>query len=207
MYRRLILALVVFTFVGTGPALADEAAPAAAAESKAAVDPVADQEIGGRLGLRMGGRSTPGGFTVGGVFLYRITGALWSDSAVGFALGSGGAECFRDRHDLVVCDHGLLDGVAGGIHSGVRWVRPGRQGFVPYFRATVGVELVNFADDDVRGVAIPLTLGAGVRARVSNSVSVGGGADLHLGIGRLGRDIGTERQAALIVKVGVDFAL
>jgi hypothetical protein len=172
-----------------------------------AVEGVADQEIGGRLGLRMGGRTTPGGFALGGVYLYRITGSLWSDSSMTFTLGGGGAECFRDRQDLVVCDHGQLDGIAGGVHSGVRWVQPGKQGFVPYVRATLGVELVNYGDDNVNGVAIPVVVGGGVRARVAERISVGGGADLHVGLGRLSKEIGTEPHVAMSVMLGVDFAL
>jgi hypothetical protein len=191
-------------------ALAPAAALADGSEVEAEHDPgedVADQEIGARLGLRMGGRSTPGGLNIGGVFLYRLSDVLWSDSSIAFSVGGGGAECFRDRGDNVLCDHGQLDGVAGGAHSGVRWVQRGKQGFVPYVRATVGLELVNYSDDDVRGIAVPVVLGGGVRARVADRVSVGGGADLHIGIARFNRDIGAEPQVALTVKLGVDFAL
>ncbi len=206
MSRRLIAVLFAVVVVVLG-------APAAAlAEQVVDVeqdvgDHVADQEIGARLGLRMGGRTTPGGFDIGGVFLYRLTDVLWSDSTVAFVAGSGGAECFRDRGDDVLCDHGQLDGVAGGAHSGIRWVQPGKQGFVPYLRATIGIELINYSDDDVRGLAVPVVLGGGVRARVADRISVGGGADLHIGIARLNRDIGAEPQIALTVRLGVDFAL
>lgn len=201
MSRGLIVVMAVV--LAPAAALAGEAVEAV----PDAGDHVADQEIGARIGLRMGGRTTPGGFDIGGVFLYRLTDVLWSDSSVAFVVGGGGAECFRDRGDDVLCDHGQLDGVAGGAHSGLRWVQRGKQGFVPYLRATVGIELVNYSDDDVRGIAVPVVLGGGVRARVADRVSVSGGADLHIGIARLNRDIGAEPQAALIVKLGVDFAL
>jgi hypothetical protein len=215
MPRRLIALAVAIGLASPAIAAADDenrVAPSAdtatipdATEKRVA--PVATQEIGARLGLRMGGRTTPGGFSVGGVYLYQLTDVLWSDSTVSLSVGGGGADCFRDRGDDIVCDHGQLDGVAGGAHSGLRLVQREKQGFVPYARATVGIEVVNFADDDVRGFSIPLTLGAGVRARVADRVAVSGGADLLIGFARLNRDIGAEPQAALIIHFGVDFAL
>jgi len=197
--------VVLFAVMLLAPAAA--VAQATVEAEQDAGDDVADQEIGARIGMRMGGRTTPGGFHLGGVFLYRLNDELWSDSLVAFAVGGGGAECFRDRGDNVLCDHGQLDGVAGGVHSGIRWVQPSKQGFVPYVRGTVGIELVNYSDDDVRGIAVPVVLGGGVRARVADRVSVSGEADLHIGFARLNRDMGVEPQAALIVKLGVDFAL
>jgi hypothetical protein len=196
------------SFYGCWVLVAVAAWPAAglAEPSAAPVEPVADQEVGARVGVRMGGRTTPGGLSVGGSYLYRATESVWFDSGVAFILGAGGSQCFRDRDNAVQCDHSQLDGHALGAHTGIRWVARENQGFVPYARGTIGIEVVRFADDDVSGVAVPLGIGVGLRARVDDRIAVGGGADLSLGVGKLSR-VGAEPQLALAVQFGVEFAL
>ncbi len=198
----LIAALALALVAHAGSARAEEPDAAASLDAH-----VADTELGADLGLRMGGRSTPGGFHLGANFLYRVSDAFSSESTVAFTLGGGNAACFRDRGDDVLCDHGQLDGVAGTLATGLRWMAPVKQGFVPYARGMIGLELVNFDSDDVKGISVPVVLGAGVRTRVSSRIAVGGGADLHVGIAKLGRDIGVDPQVALRVRFGVEFAL
>jgi hypothetical protein len=169
--------------------------------------PGAGQEIGPQLGLRIGGRSTPGGLGVGATFLYRLSDELWSDTQFGASIGGGGAQCFRNRADAVVCDHGQLDGLGFGVIAGLRWYARPQQGFYPYLRAGLGAELVRFGDDGLWGVGVPLGLGAGVRSRVTDAIAVGAGADLQLGVARFDRGVGLEPQAALLVRAAVELAL
>jgi hypothetical protein len=211
MHRRLrsVVAALACGLVGVAPAAADEDAAAAAASSAkaAARAPVAVQELGATIGLRAGGRTTPGGFRAGGVYLYRITGKLWSESTLAFTVGGGSAACFRDRADDVVCDHGALAGRSVALSSGVRWVLAGKQGVVPFLRAGLGLELVSYGVDEVRGLAVPVQVGGGARGRVADRVALVGSAELHAGIGWFSRGIGTEPQAALVVTVGAELAL
>ncbi|RMH43639.1 MAG: hypothetical protein D6689_04645 [Deltaproteobacteria bacterium] len=203
MSRRLIAAAAV--------ACAALAAPAARADSAGAVGARAgvddEHELGARIGLRMGGGTTPGGLGVAVVYLYRLADDVWSESVFDMAVGGGGAACFRDRGDAVRCDHGQLDGFGVGGHTGLRWTLPGKQGFEPFLRGTVGVELVRFGADDLTGIAVPVVVGGGVRAQVAPRVAVGAQADLHAGIARMGRGMSGEPHLALAVVLGVDFVL
>jgi hypothetical protein len=189
--------------------------PAPTVEARADPEPAATpdddlaarQELGLRVGLRMGGRTTPGGLHVGGVLLYRLSEELWSESTAGFTFGGGEAACFRDRADDVVCDHGMLDGTGIAVATGLRWFVRGRQGFAPYLHGTIGGEYVSFGDDDLRGVAVPVTAGAGARVRVNRGTAVGAGAALELGLARFGRHVGGEPQASLSVWAAVELAM
>ena len=209
MPRRLGLAAVLVLGLAA-PAWADPPGGTAPAEEP---EPdgdggVADQEIGVRLGLVAGGRSTPGGLRVGGQYLYQLDDDYWFDGAVLFSFGGGEPSCFRDRADQVHCDQGPLDGFAGEVSMAVRWfLAADRHGFHPYVRVGAGVRVVRFPDDDVSGIAVPLTGGGGVRVRVADRVAVGLEAQLELGAGILSGGLGLEPQAGLAVGGTVEFAL
>lgn len=180
-------------------------APAARAEEP--VDPAGTQELGARLGVEAGGRVTPGGAQLAGSYLYRLSDVDWFEGGIGFTYGGGGAECFRERDDTLVCDHGLVDGFGGELSAGVRRFFAGQERFSPYARAALGARLVVFNGDDVKGFAVPLIVGGGVRAQVADKVSVVGGADLRAGPGWYSRDLGVEPHISLVVHGGVEFRL
>jgi hypothetical protein len=168
---------------------------------------VRDQELGVRTGLVSGGRVTPGGLRIGGHYLYQLTDEDWFDGALLFTFGGGPAACFRDRQDDLVCDHGRLEGFAGELAVGVRRFFPARGGFVPYARVGAALRVVRFGDDDVTGLAVPLTGGAGMRIRVAPWVAVAAEAQLELGGGLFSRGLGLEPQAGLAIGGAVEFAL
>lgn len=167
------------------------------------------QEIGAFLGLELGGGTTPGGLQAAGRYLYRLSDRDWLDTGVAFTFGGGDAECFRDRADDVVCDHGPLSGFAAEASAGIRrtFASAGEGRFVPYAHAGVALRLVSFGDDGLRGAAVPLYLGGGVRARVADRVDVVGGALARAGVGFFNRDVGAEPQLSLAVVGGVEFGL
>ena len=201
MSRQLLIGLVIVFAASTAHAQDVVEAPAAASEV------AHDRELGARLGLTTGGVSTPGGLMVGGQYLYQLSDIDWFEAAVAFTFGGGGANCFRDRSDTFICRHGAIAGFAGEVAVGVRrFLRP-QDAFTPYVRALVGARLVTFSDDEVRGLAIPLTVAAGVRAKVSELVSVGGDAALGFGLGFFNHDLGIEPQFGVMVLASVEFRL
>jgi len=197
MSRRLIAAAVALA-----------AAPGLAQAEAGADDGVHDQELGARLGLAIGSRVTAGGLRVGGHYLYRLSDADWFDGAALFTFGGGGAACFRDRSDDIVCDHGRLDGFAGEVAVGVRRIFfDDPSGIRPFARAGIGLRVVHFGDDDVTGLAVPIIAGAGARLRVDERVAVGAEAQLELGAGLFSRGLGVAPQAALTLGAIVEIAL
>jgi hypothetical protein len=184
-------------------ARADESA----AEPAEAQVPASVQEIGVRTGIAAGGRVTPGGLYLGGVYLYQLSDRDWFDGGLAFTFGSGAAACFRDREDRFLCDHGLVHGFSGEASAGVRrWMRSqGR--FVPYVRAGISLGVAVFNRDEVRGLTLPAWIGGGIRARVSDGVYVAGGAMLKAGVGWFNKELGLEPLAALLMTAGVDFGL
>jgi hypothetical protein len=168
---------------------------------------VGERELGGGIGAAMGGGLTPGGIRVTGDYLYQLSDLDWFDGIVQFTFGTGGAECFRDRQDMVVCDHGPADGVATDLAAGVRRFFPGRDAFRPWVRPAVGVRLSHFSDDDVTGVGVFLSAGGGVRARVSDTIAVGGQAAVEVGGSYFNGDVGAALQLGLAVAVTCEFAL
>lgn len=165
------------------------------------------QLLAGHLGLAAGGRTSPGGLEIGGSYLYRLTESDWLDGGVGFTFGSGSAACFTDRDGEVLCDHGLLKGFSAEVSAAVRREFPGQGKFTPYARLGLGVRLVSFGDDDVKGAAFPVILGGGVRSQVAERVAVFGGADLRAGVGLLTGDVGVEPHLTLAVFFGAEFRL
>ncbi|MCB9571283.1 MAG: hypothetical protein H6709_04255 [Kofleriaceae bacterium] len=191
----------------SAPAPARLRAAAGAADEDAAAPAVADQELGASLGVAIGGAQTAGGLRVEGHYLYQLSDVDWFDGRVAFTFGSGGAACFRDRADELVCDHGAADGFAGELGGGVRRWLGGQQGFRPWAEAGAAVRMIRFGDDDLTGVALPLSLAGGVRARAGDLIAIGGFAALEVGPAVFGGGLGASLQAGLVVGVTVDFAM
>jgi hypothetical protein len=209
--RQLILAAAA---LAAAPAIARADAPGETApiadprvDAGAEAIDVADREIGVQLGIASGGHTTPGGFRIGGRFLYQMSDIDWFEGLVSFTFGSGRASCFRDRADVYTCDHGALDGFSGDLGAGIRRFFGGRDGFRPYARVAAAARVLRFGGDGVSGFAIPLSFGAGVRVRVSDDIAVGGEATVEIGPGWLGRGLGSEFQRGLAVGVTAEIAL
>jgi hypothetical protein len=184
----------------------EEFAPPATVGPTAPAD-MSDQAIGAAIGAAIGGRTTPGGLRIAGNYLYQLTAQDWFDGTAAFTFGSGDAECFRDRMDSVLCDHGVADGYAVELSANVRRFMGGRDKFWPFARAGMGFALVRFADDDVTGVAIPLHFGVGLRVSVSDGIAVTGQAELDVGVARFTNGPGVEPQLGVNVSAGAEFRL
>lgn len=171
-----------------------------------------DQAIGATIGLAGGGRVTPGGVRVIGHYLYQLAETDWFDGTAAFTFGSGDPACFRDRMDDYVCDHSLVDGFSAEVGANVRrffgsTLANQNKDYWPYARLGVGVALVRFSEDDVTGVAIPLHVGGGIRASMSDGVAVTVEATLDLGIGRFSQGLGAEPQLGGSITAGAEFGL
>ena len=165
------------------------------------------QELSGMLGVELGGRVSPGGLHLGGAYLYQLSERDWFDGGLAFTLGGGGRACFQDRDGETICDHGVTDGFGGEIAVGVRRYFTGQGRFTPYARVALALRLISYGGDDVRGFAIPLEAGGGVRARVSDRVSVVGAADLRLGPAWFNSDLGAEPHLGLAVHAAAELRL
>ncbi len=177
-----------------------------------AADELGDQGVGAMTGLATGGRVTAGGVRVSGHYLYQLSDKDWFDGTAAFTIGGGDRACSRDRsaadqRDVMTCDHGIADGAAVEIAAGVRRMFAGQGAFRPFARAAIGISYTRFATDDVSGVAFPLHLGGGVRAKVSEGVALVAITELTLGLGRFGRGLETEPQLGLAVTAGAEFRL
>lgn len=196
--------------LGAGRAAAapprEEAASAATAAAPDWV-PAGERELGLRLGLATGGRVTPGGVRMAGVMLYRLSDNDWFEGSMGFTFGRRGDGCYIERAGAFTCTHGALAGAGADLMAGIRRFVVPRKQFAPYLRAGVGLRLVRFPGDEVDGLAVPLVLGVGVRARVSDLIAVGGDAALEAGAGLFDRDLGLEPQLGLAVQATVEFWL
>lgn len=169
--------------------------------------PAGERELGARLGLAMGGGTTPGGVRLAGVMLYRMSDADWFDGSLGFTFGGRSSGCAVGADGVLACNHGSLGGAAADVVLGVRRFFAMRQQFAPYLRAGAGLRVVRFDGDELDGVAIPLVLGAGVRARLNDLIAVGGDAALEAGFGLFDRDLGIEPQLGLSVQAVIEFWL
>lgn len=197
MSRRLIVAMLA---VG-GAAQADPA------DSGTVASDVGDQAIGADIGANGGGRDTAGGARVSGHYLYQLSDTDWFDGTASFTFGGGGAACFRDRMNAFVCEHGIADGRAVEVTAAVRRYFNAQGDFRPFARLGIGVGIVNFGDDSVTGLAIPVHLGGGVRADVADSIAIVGQADLAAGFGVFNKSLGLEPQLGLAVTAGAEFKL
>lgn len=172
-----------------------------------AADELGDQGIGAMTGLATGGRVTAGGVRVDGHYLYQLSSRDWFDGTASFTIGSGDPACSRDRMDVMTCDHGLADGAALELAAGVRRMFAGQGAFRPFLRGAIGISYTRFANDDVSGVAFPLHVGGGVRAKVAEGVALVGMSELTVGLGRFGRGLETEPQLGLAITAGAEFRL
>jgi hypothetical protein len=177
------------------------------ASESAALDPAGERELGARLGVAMGRRFTPGGVRVAGVMLYRLSESEWFDGSMAFTFGRSRSTCFTDRDGAFACDYGVIDGTAIDLVAGIRHFLPGPERFAPYVRAGVGVRLLSFGGDDVRGLAVPVSAGVGVRARVSDLVAVGGDVGAEAGIAWLDHGLGSQSQLGIVMQAMVELWL
>ena len=69
------------------------------------------------------------------------------------------------------------------------------------------MSLVRFSGDDVSGIAFPVHLGGGLRARVAPGVAVVTQGELQVGLGRFGDALGTEPQVGVAITAGAEFRL
>lgn len=192
-------------------ALALTAAGAPARADDAGADPDLDddrgtQGIGVAAGIATGGRTTPGGLRIAGHYTYQMSSTDWFDGSVRFTFGGGGAACFRDRDDTLVCEHGYLDGAGAEISAGVRRYFPTNAGLRPFVRAGIGVSLVRFSDDDITGIALPLHGAVGLRRRLSSTLAIVAASEVMIGLGRIGR-AGPEPQAGFAITAGAELRL
>lgn len=187
-----------------GAAVRSEAAGAAPAEGEGRWT---DQGLGASLGFAFGGRVTPGGVRVTGSYLYRLSQDDWFDGAAAFTIGSGGAECFRDRVGDRVCDHGATDGFAVDFVAAVRRSWPGQKSFSPFVRLGAALRFARFSGDQIAGLAVPLIGGGGVTIALSSSSRLVAGAQLEIGGGLFSRGLGTAPQLGLSMGLGIELAM
>jgi hypothetical protein len=196
------------------PAKTPEGPDGEAADAAAAAEdtgPMAKQEIGLRLGAQIGLTSlTPGGFRLGGVYLYRMDESTWFDGEAATSFGSGDSGCYYDRSEslTLVCHHGGIDGFSMSLAGGLRFLLPQRaSGLLPYVRTGLGLSYAGFSADGVSGVAFFGYGGAGGRFRVAPNIAVGAEALLLLGGGRYDSGLGGRFFSGLVVQFGVEFVL
>ena len=196
------VASVLTVLVLSSPALAE---PPGADAPPAADDHAVALAV--EVGAVGGGGATPGGLRVGGRYLYRMAERDWFDGGVAFTFGRPGAGCGRVPPDGMACAHGVADGFAGDLSLGVRRELGRDPAFVPFVRAAGFARVLRFASDDVTGVAAGGELGAGLRARVGDDLSLVGAATAFAGLARLGNDVGGAGQLGLIIVGGAEFRM
>jgi hypothetical protein len=169
-----------------------------------------DQGISAVIGVAAGGRTTPGGLMVAGHYFYQLSDQDWFDGSASFTFGSSDPECFRDRMDNVLCTHGLADGYAGTFTAGVRRFLPNvaSGAYWPFVSGGLGAGVVRFPpEDDTTGIVMFAHAGTGLRASVTEAISVTAQAQLLLGLGRFSNGVGWEPQLGLNITAGAEFKL
>jgi hypothetical protein len=204
MRRALVLAALA---APAGAARAETEPPAPESTAASEAESFAGAELSGAIGAELGGRVTPGGLHLAGAFLYQLSDQDWFDGGLAFTFGSGQEACFRDRGGDTVCDHGVVDGFGAEAAAGVRRYFPGQAAFTPYARAALALRWVRYGGDGVGGLAIPLELGGGVRAPVTDRIWLAGGAEVRLGPAWFNRDLGSEPHIGLAVHAAAEFRL
>ena len=101
----------------------------------------------------------------------------------------------------------MLQGGSVEVAANVRRFFGGRDQFWPFARAGVGVSIVRFSADSVTGLGIPLHLGGGVRATVSDGIAIVGEGELALGFGLFNHGLGLEPQVGVAITVVAEFLL
>jgi hypothetical protein len=197
--RLIIIALLV-----SAPAYADMPVPP---EAPVAPADMSDQAIGASVGVAIGGRDTPGGLRVEGHYLYQLSDRDWFDGRASFTFGGGSAECFYDRTDTYVCDHGLAQGDGLEVIATVRHFLGGQGMYWPFVQGGIGVGIARFGADGVSGLIIPLHGGGGVRVSITPALAIVGAAELDFGLGVFGHDVGAEPQLGIDITAGVEFRL
>lgn len=183
------------------------AQPALAEPLDAPDDDLAEHAMSVQAGLATGGRVTPGGFRLTGHFLYQLSSSDWFDGTASFTFGGGDAACFRDRDNVIVCDHSLADGKAIELGVGVRRMFARKGTFRPFLRAGLGAGLARFSSDSLTGLAIPAYVGLGMRAKVRPTISVVVEAGASVGLGIFTRGLGGEPILGAAVTAGAEFDL
>lgn len=168
--------------------------------------PIAEREFSAELGLSAGGRSTVGGARITGRFLYQLASQDWFEGSAIFNFGSSSAACFRDRNDARICEHGAVDGSAVELSFGVRRYFDQGSAYLPFARAAIGLGIARFADDDITGLIVPLHAGGGLRVVVAPRFAIVGLAELTLGFGKFGGNLGIEPQLGFGISAGVEFS-
>jgi hypothetical protein len=173
----------------------------------ATTDEVGDQGIAADAGIATGGRVTPGGLRLAGHYFYQLSDRDWFDGTAAFTFGGGAAKCFHDRDGSFVCDHGMTQGDGIEVVAAVRRLFAPQGKFRPFARAGIGLAVVHFSADAVTGVAIPLHLGAGIRAQVAEGIAVVAQGEVELGFGAFDHSLGFEPQLGTAVVAGAEFRL
>jgi hypothetical protein len=169
--------------------------------------PLSDRELSAELGIAAGGRSTVGGARITGRFLYQLAARDWFEGSALFTFGSDSSACFRDRSNDRICEHGALDGSGVELSFGVRrYFDQGGQ-YLPFARAAIGVNIARFPNDDITGLAFPLHVGGGLHIAVAPRIAIVGQAELTLGFGSFGGDLGLEPQLGFGISAGAEFSL
>ncbi len=187
------------------PVIVEPPAPALTTVAVVAL-PIAEREFSAELGLSAGGRSTVGGARVSGRFLYQLATQDWFEGSAIFNFGSSSAACFRDRNNDRICEHGAVDGSAVELSFGVRRYFDQGSAYLPFARAAIGLGIARFADDDITGLIVPLHVGGGLRVSVASRVAIVGLAELTLGFGKFGSNLGVEPQFGFGISAGVEFS-
>jgi len=175
--------------------------------SQSSDDDIGDQHIAAQLGLATGSHVTPGGLRIAGHYLYQLSERDWFDGTAAFTIGSGGAQCFRDRENDLICDHGLTDGTGVEVSASIRRMFNAQGQFRPFAKVGIGIGAVRFSDDDVSGLIVPLHGGGGVRVAIAPSIAVVVEGDLALGFGSFNHELGGQPQLGLAVTAGAEFKL
>ena len=168
---------------------------------------MSDQAIGASIGVATGGRDTAGGLRLAGHYLYQLSDRDWFDGTAAFTFGGGSAECFRDRTDTFICDHGLAQGGSIELEAGVRHFLGGQGQFWPFLLGGIGLRGVDFSADSVNGFALALHAGGGLRASVSDNIAVTAQGELEVGFGAFNHTLGIEPQLGVAITAGVEFRL
>ena len=201
MSRTLTRSIALVTCLA-GVAVADDATLHARSDATPG-----DQGISAQMGLSGGGDLTPGGLRVDGHYLYRLSDQDWFDGVASFTYGGNSEGCYRDRMSTMSCDHGLTSGNGVEIAATVRRMFGTYGAFTPFGRAGVGVQIVRYGADDVVGVALPLHVGGGLRAKVAPAIAVVAQGELTMGVGAFSRDLGAEGLFGMAFTAGAEFDL